>query len=294
MSNHPVDPERFFECFSGFVETSQTGSVVDRLNARYLALIHANRELINGSSVLDLASHDGLFSFAALKNGARRVIGIEAEPDLVKKSLAHMERYNIPRNHYEFVCGDVFDDIETVEPCDIVLCFGLLYHVNNHMLLLSRIAESDPRGMIVDTNISQLESAVIEVRNPLGGSPPRLGGQLEGYPTKAALDAMFSSFGWTHRYVDWTQSGLLDRPQMDDYRTGQRVSAIIDCNRQSLSAKQRDDAVQSVFEQQRDRRSQWLVITRVAAEVGTTPQALCVWVRKAERAMRRRRTPASQ
>ncbi len=288
MSDRPVEPERFFDHFDSFVETSQTGSVVDRLNARYLALIHANRALIDGSSVLDLASHDGLFSFAALQNGASRVVGIEAEPGLVAMSRANMERYDIAPSRYEFICGDVFDDIETVEPCDIVLCFGILYHVNNHMLLLTRIAESDPRAMIVDTNISQLESAVIEVRNPLGGSPPRLGGQLEGYPTKAALDAMFSSFGWTHRYVDWTQSGLLDRPQMDDYRTGQRVTAIIDCNRQDLSARQRDRAVRSVIEQQRDRRSQWVVIMRIAAEVGTTPQALCVWVRKAERALRQK------
>src|SRR5260370_605839 len=119
MSEGSVEPQRFFDHFDRFVETSQTGSVVDRLNARYLALIHANRALIDGSSVLDLASHDGLFSFAALRNGASRVVGIEAEPGLVATSRANMERYDIAPSRYEFICGDVFDDIETVEPCDI-------------------------------------------------------------------------------------------------------------------------------------------------------------------------------
>lgn len=288
MSDRPYDPDRFFERFSRFVETSETGSVLDRLNARYRGLIHANRALINGSSVLDLASHDGRFSFAALQNGASRVVGVECEPGLVEKCVANMDHYNVPRDRYQFITGDMFEELETAERCDIVFCFGILYHVNDHMLLLSRIAASDPRAVIVDTNISQLEPAIIEIRNPLTGSPPRLGGQLEGYPSKAALDAMFASFGWTCSYFDWTRSGLLNRPQMDDYRTGRRVTAIIDCNRQTLSVEARNRAVRSVFEQQHDRGSQWAVITRVAAEFGTTTQALCLWVRNAERVERQK------
>ncbi len=262
--------------------------MLDRLNARYRSLIHANRELINGSTVLDLASHDGRFSFAALQNGAERVIGIECEPALVQKCQANMEHYNVPHDRYRFLTGDIFEELETAEPCDVVFCFGILYHVNDHMLLLSRIAESDPRAVIVDATISLLEPAVIELRNPFAGQRPRLGGQLEGYPSRAALDAMFSSFGWKYDYTDWQQSGLADPPQMQDYRDGRRVTAVIDCNRQHLSTEERDRAVDLVFEQQRDRRTQWAVITRVAADFGTTPQALCVWVRKAERARRQR------
>jgi hypothetical protein len=288
MPDRRFDPDRFFDHFSIFLETSETGPVLDRLNARYRTLIHSNRELIDGATVLDLASHDGRFSFAALQNGAKRVVGIESEPGLVAKSVANMERYDVPRDRYEFVNGDMYEEIEAVEPCDVVFCFGILYHVNDHMLLLSRIAESNPRTVIVDTNISQIESAVIEIRNPLSGSPPPLGGQLEGYPSRAALDAMFSSFGWTYTYFDWKQSELIDAPQMADYKVGRRVTAVIDCNRPSFSTEERADAVRLVFERQRDRRSQWGAIKQTAEEIGTTPQALCVWVRKAERKTRTR------
>lgn len=283
MPDRPFDPNRFFDHYSSFVETSETGPVLDRLNARYLTLIHANRALIDGASVLDLASHDGRFSFAALQNGAKRVVGIESEPGLVEKARANMARYDVPADRYEFVNGDMYQEIEAVEPCDIVFCFGILYHVNDHLSLLTLIAETNPRFVIVDTNISTLEPAVIEIRNPLAGSPPPPGSQLEGYPSRAALDAMFSSLGWSHTYVDWNASGLSEPSQMTDYRVGRRVTAIVDCNRQPLTNEQREDAVAAVFEQQVDRRSQWAVITRVAAEAGTTPQALCVWVRKAER-----------
>ena len=49
---------RFFDEYPRFLETSRTGPGLDRLNARYTALIHENRELIDGATVLDLASHD--------------------------------------------------------------------------------------------------------------------------------------------------------------------------------------------------------------------------------------------
>jgi len=106
---------------------------------------------------------------------------------------------------------------------------------------------------------------------------------LEGYPSRTAVDAMLSSFGWKYEYLDWTQSGLAERPQMLDYRHGKRVSVVVDCDRQVLSANERERAVQLVFDDQRDRRSRWLTITQTASRFGVTPQALNTWVRKAER-----------
>ncbi|MDP9332150.1 MAG: methyltransferase domain-containing protein [Actinomycetota bacterium] len=284
MSDQSFDPTRFFDHFSRFVETDELGSVVDRLNARYLGIIHENRELIEGATILDLASHDGRFSFAALQNGAAKVVGIEFGADLVRKSLANMEYYNVPADKYEFLSGDIFELIDQIEDCDVVFCFGIFYHINSHLLLLTKIAELDPRTLIVDTNISQLEPAVIELRGPVNGRPLRLGEAVEGYPSRAALDAMLSSFGWSYDYFDWERSGLLERTQMLDYRRGKRVSVMVDCNRQVLSAEERERAVQMVLDTQRDRRSQWHTILEVASRFGVTRQALHSWVRKAERA----------
>jgi hypothetical protein len=276
------DPARFFEHFPRFLETSETGPWLDRLNARYLGLIHANRELIAGARVLDLASHDGRFSFAALQNGAARVVGIEHEPHLVSKANDNMEHHGVDRDRYEFVLGDMFERIPETEPCDIVFCFGILYHVNDHMRLLSTIAEFEPRTVIIDSNVSHIERAAIELRAPVAGNPPPVGAQLEGWPSKAGLDAMLSSFGWTFEYFDWPNSGLVDSPKMDDYRVGRRASVVVDCG-DAVDPDVRARAVQRVFERQRERRTQWLVIVQTAAEVGMTPQALAVWVRRAER-----------
>lgn len=284
MRGASVDPNRFFDAYPSFLETSETGPWLERLNARQVALIHANRELIRGRRVLDLASHDGRFSFAALHHGAARVVGIEHSETLVDASYENLERYGVPRDRYDFVRGDMFDHIERVERCDLVFCFGILYHINDHMRLLSKIAATEPQHLIIDSRISQLEGSVIEVRSPLGASPPSWGSDLEGQPTRSALDAMLSYFGWTFDYFDWPGSGLTASKHLADYRVGKRVSVVVNCGAAAIPRDVRDRAVRMVFEQQQDRRTQWLTIMDVASSLDLIPQALRFWVREAEHA----------
>lgn len=261
MSDLEFDPHRFFEAFPRFVETSETGHTLDRLNARYVALIHSNRELLEGRSVLDLGSHDGRWSFAALKNGASRVTGIDHKPRLLRKSRENMEFYQVPSSSYEFVVGDMFERLDEVEHFDVVFLFGIFYHINDHMLFLSKIAQFEPLVLIIDTRISRLERPAIELIH----EKPH-GKKLVGLPTKAGVDVMFASFGWTPEYFDWHGSGLLqiaetgpadrerERPetpgqrrrwltrtvrgkpstqlhsgQLQDYSAGRRVTAVVRC-----------------------------------------------------------------
>ena len=145
-------------------------------------MVHKNKRLLQGARVLDLASHDGRWSIAALENGAAAVVGIEHKPGLVKKSNENFEHYGVPKEKYEFVCGDIFEHIDQLGKFDVVFCFGIFYHVVNHMLLLSKIAALEPRVLIMDTNVSQLDGDVIELMfEAVGGSV------LVGAPTKSAL-----------------------------------------------------------------------------------------------------------
>ena len=105
----PVD---FFDKYPLFYQTSKTGPWRNRLNRRYCALIESNQEILRRASVLDLASHDGRWSFAALKNGAGKVTGIEGREELVRNARENMEVYGIPRDRYHFILGDVFREIE--------------------------------------------------------------------------------------------------------------------------------------------------------------------------------------
>jgi len=286
VTDRADDPRHFFDAYPRFVETSETGRWLDRLNARYFALIHENRARIEGARVLDLASHDGRFSFAALRTGAARVVGIEHDLRLVQAATEHLDHYGVPPDRYDFVAGDLFECIGASEPCDVVFVFGILYHLNDHMRLLTELAELDARTMIFDTNVSTKPDAVIELRAPIAGSPPPAGSQLEGWPTRAALEAMWSSFGWTHEFFDWRAAGMADHPKLDDYAGGRRVSAVVTSDYADVPEATRAHAVDAVRTRQRDLPTQWFTITEVAQEYGITPQALRTWVRKAERESR--------
>ena len=66
---------RFQIEFSGtpFLETSATGTDCRRLNWRAEILLTRNQDAIEQKRILDLASHDGRFSFGALEMGAKYV-----------------------------------------------------------------------------------------------------------------------------------------------------------------------------------------------------------------------------
>jgi hypothetical protein len=68
----------FFDQFPRFYESSETATHPGRLNLRHQAMIGDNLDIFEGAKVLDIASHDGRWSFAALQAGrglGRRVRG---------------------------------------------------------------------------------------------------------------------------------------------------------------------------------------------------------------------------
>ena len=117
----------------------------------------------------------------------------------------------------------------------------------------------------------------------MGASPPAPGNDLEGQPTRAALDVMLSYFGWTYEYVDWGAAGLTELAHTGDYRAGSRVSVVVDCSATRIPHDVREGAVREVFERQEHRKRLWLTVREVAAERELAPHGLRFWVREAQR-----------
>src|ERR1035437_5491674 len=115
-SKTPRERVGFFDGYPAFYESSGIGSHPNRLNARYQALIESNRDIIEGGRILDIASHDGRWSFAALNAGAEHVVGIEARDGLVSRAREAMDTYGISPSRYDFIVGDVHEVIATLEP----------------------------------------------------------------------------------------------------------------------------------------------------------------------------------
>ena len=233
-------PKGFFDDYPRFQSpSSQTTAPLNRLNQRYRACIEWNEEIIRGKRILDIAAHDGRWSFAAIKMGAVKVVGIEARDNLVQASVNNFRQYGISDRSYRFISGDVFEWLDKIEPhsIDTVFLFGFFYHQENHMLLLSKIGRLRPKHLIIDTEISLDPNPIISLRyertegelNAAGVGQAARGVVISGAPSRSGLKFMLSSFGWTFDYYDWHNAGIRRWDDIVDYQESWRVTVRVSC-----------------------------------------------------------------
>jgi Methyltransferase domain len=228
----------FFDTHPRFYATSRTAAHRGRLNMRYEAIFAENRDILEGARVIDIASHDGRWSFAALENGAAEVVGIEARDEFVDAACENLAHYGVDASRYRFVAGDVFDVLGREGPVDVVLCLGFLYHTLRYPELMRKIRDLKPRHLIIDTFVIAGRTAkpVVHLftehtereRNAVV-DPFSHGDQtLVGWPSVKGLEALLEAYGFAvERYSDWG-SLLRDNPDMGnvtDYAEGRRVTA---------------------------------------------------------------------
>lgn len=147
--------ERFFDDYPQFYETSQTAADAERLHGRYRAIIDDNRAILEDGKILDIASHDGRWSFAALTAGARHVTGIEIRRRLVENSVENLRSQGFQDDQFHFILGDALDQLSQLEPgqFDAILCLGYLYHTLHIPKLIHQIGRLRPKHVIIDTAV---------------------------------------------------------------------------------------------------------------------------------------------
>jgi len=224
----------FFDEYPCFYKTSIVGSTPNRLNSRYRAMIQANLDCINGCSILDIASHDGRWSFAALKNGARHVLGIEARHDLVDAAVNTFELENLGNDRFTFIENDIYKQLPKIQPgsIDTVFLFGFFYHTMHHHLLLGSIAALRPKHVILDTRVFPSGDPVIHITaedtdepgNVFPSPVDHLKTSLVGYPSRAAMELMLENFGFRFHYFDWLSMPVSNWENIEDYRDGLRTT----------------------------------------------------------------------
>src|SRR5215467_8877942 len=205
----------FFDQFPRFYRTSSTAPEAARLNLRYEAIVGQNRDIFAGASVLDLASHDGRWSLAALAAGARSVTGVEARPELVKAAAENLGAYGYGADRARFVTSDVHQVLGTQDfDADVVLCLGFLYHTLRYNQLLHGIRRTGARYLIIDTFSPYMMAPVPNV-NVITEYADQEGAAaadaytcgpavVVGLPNLAAIRAMLGAYGYqVERLSDW-------------------------------------------------------------------------------------------
>jgi hypothetical protein len=225
----------FFDDYPRFFSTSVTNASPNRLNERYRACIASNEAIIRGKRILDLASHDGRWSFAAHATGALHVTAIEARDHLVEAAVGAMIEYHLPRDSFRFIRGDIFSELDNFGPnsIDTVFCFGFLYHTLDHLLLLRKIARLNPAHLVLDTTIARdrdrlIRVTVEEVEEEADAvAIPGMRRVISGNPSRSALELMLDSLGWSWSYYDWHQAGIKCWDDLSDYHDGGRITLVV-------------------------------------------------------------------
>ena len=228
----------FFEQFPRFYWTSSTAPTTARLNLRYEAIFAENRDIFEGASVLDLASHDGRWSLAALATGARSVVGIEARPELVAAATENLGEYGYGADRVRFITGDMHELLSTQDfEVDVVLCLGFLYHTLRYNELFDGIRRTSARHLIIDTfspdmmgpvpNVNVITEDADEEGKAAADSYTHGTAVLVGRPNLAAIQTMLGAYGYrVERLSDWP--GLLrDNPGTEncgDYANERRIT----------------------------------------------------------------------
>jgi len=225
----------FFQRYDRFHDTSTTDTRGERLDYRHRALVTRTRAVIEGRRVLDLASHDGRWSFAALCAGARHVTGIEGKPYLVDNARETFAHYEVPAERHDFVVGDCLATLPTLQrgAFDTVFCFGFLYHTMHHWDLLRAITALGPSVLLIDSVFVLDDRAAIV----LGYDDWRLEGAalpessdeartLVGVPTPRGLQVMLDQLGWESRFLPNPEPTTPQWEGITDYQSGRRKALV--------------------------------------------------------------------
>ncbi len=108
---------------------------------------------LTGLRVLDVGCAEGFFSFEAERRGAAEVVGIDSFPDSAR-------RFNICRNALgskatAYLCN-VYDlSPRTFGTFDLVLFYGVLYHLRHPLLALEKILEVCTGTMLLQTAVAE-------------------------------------------------------------------------------------------------------------------------------------------
>jgi 2-polyprenyl-3-methyl-5-hydroxy-6-metoxy-1,4-benzoquinol methylase len=216
----------FFDFLAGIDRYAASGSEVARMNRRFEHIVEPFRAEIAGARALDLAAHDGRWSYALAGAGAASVDGVEVRPELIAQFAAYPDTPFKAR--VRLMQGDLFDALEGFVreggAYDVVAVFGILYHLMDHHRLFVLIRRLRPRLVIVDSEFMTHEWPMVQLiredpSNILNAAAYYEGQEkvLKGIPSSAAMEAIADTLGYRTEWVRWEDLAPDRRKGVPDY-----------------------------------------------------------------------------
>lgn len=161
--------------------------------ARLAAAVDSLRRLLvvddlRGRTVIDVGCGSGLFSLAAVRLGADRVVAFDVDPLSVAAARALRAQAGAPP-HWEITAGSILDPafVGALDPADVVYAWGVLHHTGDLWNAIDRAASLVRRGGLLALAIyNQVDRAVgssrqwWHVKRVYNRAPPAVQWLLEG------------------------------------------------------------------------------------------------------------------
>ncbi|MEM1364042.1 MAG: class I SAM-dependent methyltransferase [Pseudomonadota bacterium] len=208
-------------------------NTIHRLAQRHRLIIEPFADQISGARVLDIAAHDGRWSYALAHAGATEVIGVEARQELIDR-FAHFPNTDF-KSRVTLLCNDLYKEVESriaaAETFDVIAVYGIFYHIMDHFRLLSLLAQLKPTLIVIDSEFIKADNAIVQVlkedvSNPLNAVSDVDGvtHTVVGIPSKRTMRFMADAL---HMDLTWIDHDLIlgdDRTGMKDYyRDGRKA-----------------------------------------------------------------------
>src|SRR5205814_1665359 len=113
------------------VQTAPHHFLGDYPSCKWRNFEHAIPADLTGKSVLDIGCNAGFYSLEMKRRGARRVLGIDSDPEYLAQARFAAE---VNGADIEFRQLDVYNVANLRERFDLVLFMGVLYHLRHPLL----------------------------------------------------------------------------------------------------------------------------------------------------------------
>lgn len=168
-----------------------------------------------GKSVVDIGAWDGFFSFEVEKRGASKVLAIDKCHRMFKEGQfldARTKGFEIAKeilaSKVEYKIMDVLDLTPDIGTFDIALCLGLIYHLENPILALKKIASVTKEMVVIESEVLDKGGNIPLaqfIETVYHGDPT-----VWWIPNRACLEAMVCSVGFKRIHsLKWRRSRII-------------------------------------------------------------------------------------
>ena len=111
---------------------------------------------------LDIACNEGWFAHKLLEWGAAHVVGVDIREQNIRRAVLVRDHLGVPADRLDLIVGSAYD-LQPAElgTFDVVLCIGLIYHLENPIGAL-RASRALCRGLcVVETQVTRHNAPIV-------------------------------------------------------------------------------------------------------------------------------------